>query len=288
MSSHPFWLAAIILLRGGIPVKGTSIVNNYQHLHIDLLHLLHVKVGREWNYSLCDNFNRLYYVIDGEGVIYTEAETVVLRPGTVYLVPAMMHFRCSCEHSLEKIYVHFKVNILPNQDILSNLDHIITFPCSAERNVKLLALMQDGGVCATLKFKIYLESIILDLIHPFEKEFEQDYTLYMKFQPFFAYTASHLYANLTIDDICSHIGMTPRQLSYRYKAATGHSVKSYLNALLLERIKYLLITTNRSMQEISAELQFSNEFYCSRFFKKNAGISPRDYRQIHSNRHYPD
>ena len=142
-------------------------------------------------------------------------------------------------------------------------------------------MLYDEGIYSTLKFRIKLESIILDLVKPLEEAFEYDYSLYRKFEPFFTYTADHLYANLTIDEICGNIGMTPRQLSYQYKAATGHSVKSYLNTLLLERIQYLLLTTDRSLQDISAELRFNNEFYCSRFFKKGAGVSPREYRHIH-------
>lgn len=269
-------------------MDGLSIINNFKHLNIDLLQLAYIQVGKEWNYSLYDNFSRLYYIIDGEGVIYTETETVTLRPNHIYLIPAAMHFRCHCDESLEKIYAHFKTSILPNQDILSNLDHIVSFPCSPKEIDSMLRLLKEGGICATLEFKIKLESIILNVIQPFEQVFEHDYSVYTKFRSFFSYTANHLYANLTIDEICSHIGMTPRQLSYHYKAATGNSVKSYLNTLLLERIKYLLITTNRSLQDISTELHFNNEFYCSRFFKKNAGISPREYRQIHARINAPE
>lgn len=260
-----------------------SAFTNYSRLKIDVLQLEHILLlGKEWNYSLCDNFNRLYFVMDGEGVIFTEHETITVRPNNIYLVPAMLPFRCQCEESLEKVFVHFKTNVLPNHDILSNIDHVVQFPCTPEELTELKELLYDGGIYANLKFRIKLENIILELVKPLEEAFEYDYNLYRKFEPFFSYTASHLYANLTIDEICSNIGMTPRQLSYQYKAATGHSVKSYLNTLLLERIKYLLLTTNRSLQDISAELHFNNEFYCSRFFKKSAGISPREYRQIHS------
>ncbi len=250
-------------------------------LSIDLLQVEHIVVGTDWNYSLCDNFNRIYYVMDGEGVIYTENETVVLKPNHVYVVPAMFPFRCKCDDRLEKVFVHVKCNVLPNRDILSNLDHIVDFPCTAEELEILKQTLYNHGICASLRLRLIIESMVLKLMEPLEDAFEYDYLLYRKFETFFSYTAANVHANLSIDEICYNIDMTPRQLTYQYKAATGHSVKSYLNALLLERIKYYLITTDRSLQDISEELRFSNEFYCSRFFKKGAGISPREYRQLH-------
>ena len=259
-----------------------SAFSNYSRPKISILQLEHILLGKEWNYSLCDNFNRVYFVMEGEGQIFVENETIPIRPNMIYIVPAMLPFRCQCEHSLEKVFVHFKCNVLPNRDILSNLDHVVQIPCTKEDMEDLKATLYEGGIYSTLKFRIQLEKIILDLVKPLEEAFAHDYLLYRKFESFFSYTNSHLYANLTIDEICANIGMTPRQLSYQYKAATGHSVKSYLNTLLLERIQYLLLTTDRSLQDISTELRFNNEFYCSRFFKKGAGVSPREYRKIHA------
>lgn len=255
------------------------IISGYKFPNIELTQIMHVRVGTEWDYSLCDNFNRLYFVLDGEGVIHTQTETVILKPWHIYVIPSMLAFECKCHTFLEKLYAHFKVTILPNRDLLSKLDKIVEIESSREELMQLKAVLYEESMQSIMLFRIKLEQLVMKLIQPLEEEYSHDFSLYLKFEQFFFYTTNHQYADLTIDEICKNIGMTPRQLTYRYKAATGQTVKSYLNSLLLERSKFLLNTTDRPIRSISAELHFGNEFYFSRFFKKHEGLSPRNYRK---------
>jgi YesN/AraC family two-component response regulator len=63
--------------------------------------------------------------------------------------------------------------------------------------------------------------------------------------------------------------------------------KNYFNKtltnLITERIiieaKRELFLTNKSIKEVAYELGYDDEYYFSRFFKKNANISPQLYRQ---------
>ncbi|KKX52224.1 helix-turn-helix domain-containing protein [Sphingobacterium sp. IITKGP-BTPF85] len=41
----------------------------------------------------------------------------------------------------------------------------------------------------------------------------------------------------------------------------------------------MLHLTYLSVKEIAAKLQFEDEFYFSRYFKKNVGISPSGFRE---------
>lgn len=69
--------------------------------------------------------------------------------------------------------------------------------------------------------------------------------------------------------------------------ALAKIAKNYFNktlsALISERIiieaKRELYLTNKSIKEISMELGYEDEFYFSRFFKKNTDISPSIYRK---------
>lgn len=53
--------------------------------------------------------------------------------------------------------------------------------------------------------------------------------------------------------------------------------------LIQERVtleaKKLLHLTYKSVKEIANELNFEDEFYFSRYFKKNVGLSPTHYRE---------
>jgi len=66
------------------------------------------------------------------------------------------------------------------------------------------------------------------------------------------------------------------------KIAKSHFNKT-LTGLITERIiieaKRELYLTNKSVKELAYELGYDDEYYFSRFFKKNASISPQMYRE---------
>ena len=77
----------------------------------------------------------------------------------------------------------------------------------------------------------------------------------------------------------SSLNISPNALA---KIAKSHFNKT-LTALISERIiieaKRELYLTNKPIKEIAYELGYEDEFYFSRFFKKNTDISPQVYRE---------
>lgn len=67
-----------------------------------------------------------------------------------------------------------------------------------------------------------------------------------------------------------------------FKIRTGNTIFAYLNNIRLEQAKQLLTTSRLSLKEISVKSGFSDEYYFSRFFKKQIGIAPSLYRQQRS------
>jgi transcriptional regulator GlxA family with amidase domain len=50
--------------------------------------------------------------------------------------------------------------------------------------------------------------------------------------------------------------------------------------LLVSYLKIFLINASRiKVKKIASELGFDDEFYFSRFFKRNAAVSPQTYRE---------
>lgn len=63
-----------------------------------------------------------------------------------------------------------------------------------------------------------------------------------------------------------------------FKNFTGISPRQYCLQLKVMRAKELLLTTNKSIKEISFELGFDSIYYFSRFFKKKVGVTPSQFR----------
>ena len=94
-------------------------------------------------------------------------------------------------------------------------------------------------------------------------------------------------AGLSVKYVADGLNLTVPQLRYRFRkemnslpaeVARYHKPADFITAQIMETARTHLRTTNFSISEISSMLQFSNVYNFSRFFKRNSGISPLEYR----------
>jgi len=64
-----------------------------------------------------------------------------------------------------------------------------------------------------------------------------------------------------------------------FKKYSGITINLYLQQLRVQRAKYLLRETDKTVQDIAFELSFENPLYFSKTFKKLEGVSPTHYRE---------
>ena len=84
---------------------------------------------------------------------------------------------------------------------------------------------------------------------------------------------------LTIDSLASKCGLSRSRLAQLFKQETGDSPIAFLETQRLRRTRDLLEHTHLSLTEIAEKVGFASPFYLSLRFKKQYGVSPRDYRQ---------
>lgn len=103
-------------------------------------------------------------------------------------------------------------------------------------------------------------------------------------------------ANINIDAIIIHINkncfqsdfsikemaelfqITPANLSYFFKSRTQKTVQEYVNDLKIERSKYLLDNTDKSILEIATAVGYNDASSFIRRFKDATGVTPKKYR----------
>ncbi len=76
----------------------------------------------------------------------------------------------------------------------------------------------------------------------------------------------------------SLLNLTPKYLSEVLTATTGKSAKELINEHILLEAKSLLKQTDMTVNEIAYWLGYEEASYFVRFFKKNAGKTPLEYR----------
>lgn len=74
------------------------------------------------------------------------------------------------------------------------------------------------------------------------------------------------------------LGVTSQYLSRSVKQQTGISAAEWIERYVLLEAKVLLKSTNLTIQQISDELSFPSQSFFGKYFKKNIGVSPREFR----------
>ena len=93
------------------------------------------------------------------------------------------------------------------------------------------------------------------------------------------YITLHIEEKLTLSDIASRIGYSDYYLSRKFKQETGVSINDYIKTAKTERAKTLLLSTDKSIQEISDMLSFGARSFFAQTFKDIVGVPPAQYRE---------
>ena len=81
-------------------------------------------------------------------------------------------------------------------------------------------------------------------------------------------------------DYAEMMFMTPQNLNRVIKKTTGKTASDLISERLLIEIKRNLIFTKKRSEEIAYELNFHDNSYFIKYFKKAVGITPKEYRQM--------
>ena len=92
------------------------------------------------------------------------------------------------------------------------------------------------------------------------------------------YTSKN-FATVTENDIAKRFHMSYSYFSRIFKKVMGKSFTSYVNELKLEEAKRMLLTTNKSIAQISAQVGFSGQSYFIAKFRQYTNMTPLQYKK---------
>lgn len=85
--------------------------------------------------------------------------------------------------------------------------------------------------------------------------------------------------SLSMNDVADHVDMSAAYLGRLFKQLTGITFTEYLTKYRLDTACDLLLHTNKTVNEISDAVGFTNSSYFYIVFKKNLGCTPNQYRK---------
>lgn len=93
--------------------------------------------------------------------------------------------------------------------------------------------------------------------------------------------AADIGGSFSLADLAGRLGLSPVQLTRRFRNAYGQTPSDYRKALRLKRARAMLRDTEMTLAEIAGAAGYDNGFYLSRVFTKTYGMTPSDFRNRH-------
>ncbi len=76
----------------------------------------------------------------------------------------------------------------------------------------------------------------------------------------------------------SKLSITPKHLSIKVKAITGHTAGEWIDYMIVLKIKKMLLNTSASLQQISDHFNFPDNSFFGKYFKRHTGMTPKSFR----------
>ncbi|MBE7127994.1 helix-turn-helix domain-containing protein [Bacillus mycoides] len=92
------------------------------------------------------------------------------------------------------------------------------------------------------------------------------------------YIFTHLYEDITLSHLAAIVALNPSYLSSLFKKEVGISLGEYIQRAKIDESKSLMTYTKHSISEISTLLNFHDQSYFTKVFKKHTGISPKQFK----------
>lgn len=220
---------------------------------------------------------RLYFVESGNGWLQVQSQIIPLEPGYAYLIPSHFHFGYGCT-SLKKLYFHIRVSSVEQTDLLSNIGGVLKLPYEPDTLQALLDCYRSTDIYGCLRLQMLLTQVICRFAEAFDlprlpiktySEIVRQAISYIQTAPSLKHTGK---------SIASHLFISESRLRNAFKKELGLTVGDYIDLCVFRQAK-LLLQSQQSMEQISNQLGFCDQFYFSRRFKQRYGITPSQYRK---------
>lgn len=245
------------------------------------------------------DFFEVLYLSNGSGFHIIDGNKYEIKPPCVFFMSPGQAHKIEFSHDIEGyIFIFTAEFYLINH---SNQNRLIEFPY-------FFTIKQDNPplTIETTQDVVFLESLfrkaiaevaageshsvellrsILDLILTFcSSIYKTDENKLSKgkghivVKKFYQLVEENFQLNLTVSEFADKMAITPNHLTQTVVQLTGKTSSQIIKAKQVLEIKRLLVHSSLSVTQIATRLNFQDQSYFAKFFKRETGISPLQYR----------
>ena len=229
-------------------------------------------------------FNMLSVVLrGGEGASISTnmrtGEVLAAKENDIRLIPCGLPQMYCHTLAAERFGIHFKLELFPGLDVFSGVDSVICENSPALREEAEEIFREKDRVLVLSR----CTEFALRFCHRhWPEHYGFDPEKARRFEGLLCELQTVLSARTRVEWMARRAHLSQEAFSRTFREIFRQSPKHYLERELFRRASILLLAPGASVKSVAAELEFANEFYFSRFFKKMSGAAPAVYMKANS------
>lgn len=246
-------------------------------------HFVHREHGaKEWILIFCTH---------GRGTIRSATAEWQLSQGSIALLPPDKEhtYFASAENPWDIFWVHFSGDLVEEyipQETAQNDGFMVLNHTSDDDMAMLMSqfwqmiqALSGGFSYQAVFYASQLLGTTLAYVSLHSKLPKSHYTMGNEYiTQAIQYVYDHLEEKVTFSTLTKYLGVSASYLSRVFRQTVGTSVNQFIIDIKTKQASHYLQDTNLSIQQIAERLGYTDQYYFSRVFKKNFGVSPRTFR----------
>lgn len=246
-----------------------------------------------------DGFFEILFLTKGSGIHLIDFQSYTIKENTIFfLAPGQIHSLNLSDDIQGYIFIFTSEFYLLNKQNKNKLLELPFFYAlenaipplylKNQKNIELLTNLFLRGIEEMNDELLDNEEMInalLDMIlihchrlYPTTHEIEGMQKGKLLVKRFKQLIDTHYHENLSVNAFSELLNVTPNHLTETVKNLTGTTSNELIKAKLMIEAKRLLLFTDDTITEISNQLNFKDQSYFTRVFKRHCKISPKEFR----------
>ena len=239
------------------------------------------------------NFYEIYFLLKGDRNVFVEDKIFTLHKNCITVIPPFqMHKTEGGPYTRINLYISPDLLEENEKKFLDSYSSVLAFQLDEAKNKTIISLLRPFFSSNHKKYplrekyllpfaKTFLFFLQTSALTPLsyslnDHEHNGDKNLILEIV---AYINTHFAENITLPFIQNKFFISKNTLCKKFHQVMQCSVIEYCSAIRLNEAKHLLLTTNKSIEDIADLCGYSSANYFSLFFKSKTGISPSNYRK---------
>ncbi len=232
-----------------------------------------------------DQCYKLYFLLEGTGHLETATEKVELIADYGYFIPGYQLRQQSCPKRMNVHWIHFVPSSLYLTHQLSHISGVHRWKLDELSSWE--AIYVDIGRMADRPPRWYqyrLQAMLLDMsarvmhLYDFRHMAAVD-TVFEQLQPAISYMEKNLLGNPKLEEIANVVHLAPNYFHRKFKRTFAMTPLAYMLRRRLDVARQLLLSTDMTIRQVAHQAGFESQFYLSRVFKREYGVSPSEFRK---------